>query len=236
MDDYRNKFKRLYHILQLKIMLKEKNITQDKIVDLYMASVLISGRPKSIFSFAQENNFEESDFYKHFSSFENLEASIFAIFAKETIKLLNNTESYSDSTSKDKILSFYFTFFELLTANRSYVLQQFKGVRSGFSKLSVLKALHHEFINYVNGLNLHEIDFKNEKVNNFQNKTILESYWIQLLMILKFWIDDDSLNFEKTDVFIEKSIKVNFDIQKITPVKSLIDLAKFLWKENKVSI
>jgi len=96
--------------------------------------------------------------------------------------------------------------------------------------------LHHEFINYVNGLNLHEIDFKNEKVNNFQNKTILESYWIQLLMILKFWIDDDSLNFEKTDVFIEKSIKVNFDIQKITPVKSLIDLAKFLWKENKVPI
>ena len=68
MDDYRNKFKCLYRILQLKIMLKEKNITQDKIVDLYMASVLISGRPKSIFSFTQENNFEESDFYKHFSS------------------------------------------------------------------------------------------------------------------------------------------------------------------------
>ncbi|WP_422090222.1 TetR family transcriptional regulator C-terminal domain-containing protein [Tenacibaculum ovolyticum] len=217
-------------------MTEKNNITQDKIVELYMNSVLISGKPSSIYSFAEDNNFEESEFYKHYSSFESLEKSIFAIFAKETIHLLHKTEAYKEYSSKDKLLSFYFTFFELLTANRSYVLFQFKDVKSNFSKLSVLKKLRTEFIHFVSGISLEKIDFKNDKVNEIQDKTISEGYWVQLLMVLKFWIDDESSNFEKTDVFIEKSVKASFDIQQIAPVKSVIDLAKFLWKEKGASV
>ncbi len=213
-------------------MAKKKNITQEKIVEWYMNTMLVSGKPNSIYSFAQENNFEEADFYKHFSSFESLEKSIFGIFAKETIHLLHKTEAYKEYSSKDKLLSFYYTFFELLTANRSYVLLQFKGIKSDFSKLSVLKELRKEFIHFVNEISLEKIDFKNDKVNKIQDKTIAETYWMQLLMVLKFWIDDESSNFEKTDLFIEKSIKASFDIQQIAPVKSVIDLAKFLWKEK----
>lgn len=217
-------------------MAKKKNITQEKIVELYMNTMLVSGKPNSVYSFAQENNFEESDFYKHFSSFESLEKSIFGIFAKETIHLLHKTEAYKEYSSKDKLLSFYYTFFELLTANRSYVLLQFKGMKSDFSKLSVLKELRKEFIHFVNGISLETIDFKNEKINKIQDKTIAESYWMQLLMVMKFWKDDESSNFERTDVFIEKSIKASFDIQQIAPVKSVIDLAKFLWKEKGTTI
>ena len=40
------------------------------IIEWYMNTVLSSGQPNSIFSFAKENNFEEAEFYKHFSSFE----------------------------------------------------------------------------------------------------------------------------------------------------------------------
>ncbi len=217
-------------------MAKKKNITQEKIVELYMNTILLTGKPQSVFSFAKENNFEESNFYKFYSSFESLEKSIFAIFAKETIHLLNKTEAYKEYSSKDKILSFYFTFFELLTANRSYVLLQFKHVNKDLSKLSFLKDLRTEFIKFVDELNFEKIDFNNDTINNIQDKTIAESYWIQMLMVLKFWIHDESSNFEKTDVFIEKSIKASFDIRQITPVKSVIDLAKFLWKEKGPAI
>ncbi|MCG8183817.1 TetR family transcriptional regulator C-terminal domain-containing protein [Tenacibaculum piscium] len=216
-------------------MAKKKNITQDKIIELYMNSVLISGKPNSIYAFALQNNFEETDFYKHFSSFKSLEKSIFRIFAKETIHLLHKTEAYQGYESKDKLLSFYFTFFELLTANRSYVLWQFQDMKSDFSKLAVLKELRSEFLKYISEIEIEKIDFKNDKINKIQDKTITEAYWMQLLMILKFWIDDESSNFEKTDVFIEKSIKAAFEIQQITPVKSVIDLAKFLWKEKGMS-
>ena len=217
-------------------MENQDTITEEKIIELYMNTVLISGKPASIYAFSQKNEFEESDFYKYYSSFENLEKSIFGVFAKETIYLLHKTEAYKEYSSKDKLLSFYFTFFELLTANRSYVLWQFQDMKSDFSKLAILKELRREFINYVGGISLEKIDFKNEKINKIQDKTITEGYWLQLLMVLKFWIKDESSNFEKTDVFIEKSIKVAFDIQQVTPVKSVIDFAKFLWKEKGTSI
>ena len=89
-------------------MAKKKNITQEKIIEWYMNTVLSSGQPNSIFSFAKENNFEEAEFYKHFSSFESLEKAVFGIFAKETIHLLHKTEAYKDYLPKDKLLSFYF--------------------------------------------------------------------------------------------------------------------------------
>ncbi|MBE7653152.1 TetR family transcriptional regulator C-terminal domain-containing protein [Tenacibaculum finnmarkense] len=217
-------------------MENQETITEEKIIELYMNSVLISGKPASIYAFATDNNFEESEFYQYFSSFKSLEKSIFGVFAKETIHLLHKTEAYQGYESKDKLLSFYFTFFELLTANRSYVLWQFQDMKSDFSKLAVLKELRAAFLKYVSKIELEKIDFKNDKINKIQDKTITEAYWMQLLMILKFWIDDESSNFEKTDVFIEKSVKAAFDIQQITPVKSVIDLAKFLWKEKGTSV
>ena len=51
-------------------------------------------------------------------------------------------------------------------------------------------------------------------------------------MTIKFWIDDTSKAFEKTDVFIEKSVNTSFDLIDTTPLKSLIDFGKFIYKEK----
>ena len=45
-------------------------------------------------------------------------------------------------------------------------------------------------------------------------------------------MDDTSASFEKTDVFIEKSVNTSFDVLQVTPLKSVIDLGKFLFKEK----
>jgi hypothetical protein len=71
-----------------------------------------------------------------------------------------------------------------------------------------------------------------EKLQDIQEKAIKESAWIQFLMILKFWMDDESPAFEKTDIFIEKSVKAGFELMNITPIESVIDLGKFLFKEK----
>jgi translation initiation factor IF-3 len=54
-----------------------------------------------------------------------------------------------------------------------------------------------------------------------------------LLVLMKFWMEDKSTGFEKTDIFIEKAVKATFDLIENTPVQSLIDLGKFLYKEMK---
>ena len=45
-------------------------------------------------------------------------------------------------------------------------------------------------------------------------------------------MDDTSKGFEKTDVAIEKSVRVIFDVFETTPLESIIDFGKFLWKEK----
>ena len=39
---------------------------------------------------------------------------------------------------------------------------------------------------------------------------------------------DESANFEKTDIFIEKSLKLSFDLTESNVVKSIFELGKFL--------
>jgi len=51
-------------------------------------------------------------------------------------------------------------------------------------------------------------------------------------MTLQFWLNDSSVAFEKTDIFIEKSVNTSFDIMATTPLKSMIDFGKFLYKEK----
>jgi hypothetical protein len=59
-----------------------------------------------------------------------------------------------------------------------------------------------------------------------------EGAWVQLLFILKFWMEDQSPGFEKTDMAIEKSVRTVFDLFDNTPVESILDFGKFLWQEK----
>ena len=104
--------------------------------------------------------------------------------------------------------------------------------------LKNLKKLSHlriQFKDFVDTLGIETLKIPQETLEKFQQKSISELSWIQFLMTLKFWIDDTSPSFEKTDVFIEKSIHASFDLIDMTPLKNIIDFGKFLWKE-KVSI
>ena len=81
-------------------------------------------------------------------------------------------------------------------------------------------------------LDIETLDIKEERLERIQIKALQESAWIQLMMTLKFWLDDSSAGFEKTDIFIEKSVNTSFDILNIAPLKSVIDFGKFLFKEK----
>jgi hypothetical protein len=145
---------------------------------------------------------------------------------------LNKSEDFQSFDARNKLLSFYFTFFENLTANRSYVVFALHQHKNKLKQLAVLSDLKHSFTNFIDTLEIETIDLKQEKIQNFQNKTLKESAWFQLLITIKFWLDDTSAAFEKTDIFIEKAVNTSFDLVNIKPLESLIDLGKFLFKEK----
>ena len=214
-------------------MAKKKNITSHNIYSFYMDYVLEHNeKPKSVYSFAKHNNFEESKFYEHFGSFDALEKSVFNAFFINTIKTLEASEDYNNFEPREKLLSFYFTFFENLTANRSYVVYCLHNHKNNLKSLQKLSALKSSFTHYVQDLGIELIDVKQDTLEKIQNRGLKETAWLQLLITMKFWLDDTSASFEKTDIFIEKSVNTSFDVLDVAPLKSLIDFGKFIFKEK----
>ena len=216
-----------------KMATKKSILTKDKIVSMYMDYVLENNeKPKSVYHFTKLNNFSETEFYSFFGTIESIEKEIFKIFLDKTVELLHKNPDYENYDMKSKMLSFYFTFFELLSANRSYVTMSLKQHHNELKNLMLLSGLRNSFKNYVAGIISDEYRLQQEKFQNFQEKAIQETSWIQLLLTLKFWLDDSSPSFEKTDIYIEKSVKATFELMNIAPLESLIDFGKFIFKEK----
>ncbi|CAM1343468.1 TetR family transcriptional regulator C-terminal domain-containing protein [Tenacibaculum amylolyticum] len=216
-------------------MAKKKNVSKQDIITMYMDYVLEHNEePKSIYKFSKDNNFDEALFYQSFSSFEVIQSSIFEAFFENTIVLLHKSEEFQNFDARNQLLSFYFTFFENLTANRSYVVYALHTNRNKLKTVKSLEKLRKHFKVFIKSLAIEKLEIKQERFEKIQDNAIAESGWIQLLLTLKFWLEDTSVSFEKTDIFIEKSVNASFDILNIAPIKSVIDLGKFLFKEKMV--
>jgi hypothetical protein len=212
---------------------KKSTMTKDKIVSMFMQDTLENNeKPKSVYHFAKANGITEAEFYTLFGGLEGVEKEIFNQFLEKTKELLNKDKDYEYYDMKSKMLSFYFTFFELLAANRSYVVLSLKGDKNPLQGLMQLSSLRNGFKDFVSEIISDEYRLKQEKFQQIQEKAIQESAWFQLIMTLKFWLDDTSASFEKTDLFIEKSVKASFELMNTAPLESLMDFGKFLFKEK----
>lgn len=218
--------------------MKNTEITQENILELYSNYVLRNNRkPLNVFTFCDDHEISESDFYFYYANFDQLEADYLKYFLEQTLLLISAEESYIMETPKNKLLSFYFTFFEQLTLNRTlviYLIGQEKNNLQNFKKLWALKA---EFLRFIKSLDDTDSMLGNSseskmKLERIKNKGIEEFYWGQFLATLKFWLDDTSSNFEKTDIFIEKSVDTGMDLLDVKPFKKLLDLGKFLFNEK----
>ena len=214
-------------------MATEKKITENNLITWFMDYVLENDRqPPSVYGFAKHYHFEEASFYKFFGSFQAVEKAVFEVFFKNTINLLEKNKDYEKFDAKNKLLSFYYTFFENLTANRSYVVSALEGNDKQLKSVKALSKLKSVFSAYIESLQIEPIGFKEDRLEKIQNRGIKETAWFQLLVTLRFWIDDTSPSFEKTDIFIEKSVNASFDLIDTTRLKSIVDFGKFFFKEK----
>uniref|UniRef100_UPI00404A5121 TetR family transcriptional regulator C-terminal domain-containing protein n=1 Tax=Flavobacterium sp. TaxID=239 RepID=UPI00404A5121 len=212
----------------------KKKVTDDnEIISIYMDYVLSNDmEPKNVFLFCKENNIEESDFYVHFGSIEAIKNDIWTKFFQNAKNTLEQDENYVTYTNRNKLLSLYFTLFEIFTLNRSYVLFTLKHEKDSLKHLKQLKEFRNHFKHFIVDNLESSASEQDAKIQKFTRPLFSEGSWVQFLFILKFWMDDTSKGFEKTDIMIEKSVKATFDLMDTTPLESLFDLGKFVWKER----
>ena len=187
--------------------------------------------PKSVYKFCQVSEIEEKTFYMFFGSLEGVKTIIWETFYDNAMSLLEKDKNYENAKPKEKLLSFYYTFFEVMLLNRSYILFALSGGEKIMTKMGQLSSLRKTFKGFTSEL----IEDGNvDKPSYLQHppKIFSEAAWVQFCFLIKFWIEDSSADFEKTDQAIEKSVQTAFDVFDNTPLSALVDFGKFLLKEK----
>lgn len=212
----------------------EEKPSAEMLVASYMDFVLENERtPKSVYKFSKEQGITEQQFYDNFGSFDGLRKDIWRRFFDNSLAVINKSKEYHSFSNRDKMLTFFYTFFEVLTANRSYVLFTLKENNDApLKNLEQLKVLRKKVKAFAKELIKEGNQDKQIKALQQSEMIFSEAVWIQFLFLLKFWMDDNSAKFESTDVAIEKSVNTAFDVFDNTPLERVVDFGKFLWKEK----
>lgn len=206
--------------------------SEESVFAAYMQTVLETGEfPKSVYAFCKTNDWEERDFYALFGSLESLRKAIWKAFFDQTLERTQSSEAIDSTSIREKTLSFLFTFFELLSLNRSYVLLDLESANP-LKQLDRLSALRPELKNLARQWALEAEKRPGGKISEIRESVFAEGMWTQFLFLLDFWRKDNSAGFEKTDLAIEKSVNTVFDLFDHTPLDSVIDFGKFLVRER----
>jgi hypothetical protein len=208
--------------------------TAEEIKNNYIDYVLTNGEPpKSVYTFAKKLKIKEADFYKFFASFEAIEKAVWEDLTIAAILKIKEQEVWPKYTSREKILSFFYGFLELLKYKRSFIIYTLKKHPKRLTTPATLSGAKSEFLSFSEDVINEGLDSGELTDRKFFSKRYKDALWLQFVFIVNFWIDDDSKDFEKSDEAVEKGINVAFDLFQRSPIDNLFEYGKFLTQNSK---
>lgn len=216
----------------------------------YTFYVLNKGkRPTSVRAFMDSISLTEKEFYQYYPNFEELEKEIFVGYFQEVADKLQKDSTFAAYNSAEKVLAMYYAWFENLRLHRSFIsfLEKQKPFWVKFVDFVPLGGRIFKFLikqtiaaapPYV--LHLHNTfkTFAKPIIEESMGEEIAERFWIsskydeliwgQAVILYRYWLNDKSPNFEKTDIAIEKSTIFVFDLLRPNSWDTGFDLVKFM--------
>ncbi|WP_442589820.1 TetR family transcriptional regulator C-terminal domain-containing protein [Pedobacter sp. AW31-3R] len=190
-------------------------------------------QPKSVYIFVKKLKITEAEFYEFYGSFESIEKTIWVELTAEALDTIQQQEIWSQYSSRDKMLSFFYSYIELLKRQRSFIVYSLRKHKATFSAPEVLSGVKPIFENFAMELINEGLESGELADRRFLSKRYKDALWIQFAFIVNFWIHDDSAGFEKTDEAIEKGINVTFDLFQRSPIDNLFEYGKFLSRNGR---
>lgn len=170
---------------------------------------------------------KENAFYKYFSSFEALQSQLWVEVIEDTLDSLEKDSAYVAFSTREKWLAFLFSFFEMLKSERSLYIKIWPQRRSFFPEISSDKMKKRfleqaeKWLDEGRDEGVIKEDWIPEVLKN-------ETAWWHFFFLMEFWKKDDSVDFERTDIAIEKSVHLLFDAYGNDVGERIVDFAKFL--------
>ena len=210
---------------------KKTALSAQELISAFMHAQLDGTKPcTNVFQFCQIAGCSEADFYAQFSDLSHLKASIWEAFMGQASDLVQQSPDFQAAPAQEKALSLLFTLFEVMTANRTYILHSAEAFKSDLSSWSDLKGFRTQYKAWAKE-HLSRTSQGPKAMAQLQSAGTEEAFWIQFMLLLQYWIKDRSKGFEKTDILIEKSTATFFELFMERPSSNLFDLGKYLIKD-----
>lgn len=182
--------------------------------------------PASVFKFCKSVGLDEGEFYRQFGSFEAIEGDFWKSTVVDVLQLLEADPEAAQYDSRQRLLAFYFTYFESIVEHRSKFLLRFPCIRTPGGR--ALQGFHQAFDTFAESLIaqaraegvVHDL----KRLNGLHEKGL----YPQFRFLIDFHLKDDSRGFGDTDALIEKSVRFFFDAAKFPVLESSLDLIRFL--------
>lgn len=201
---------------------------REKCLKAYKEYWLEHGKaPASVYRFCKDNALKETDFYKTFASFDSLESQLWLAWFEEARLAVENEADFAEQGARQRMLAIYFTLIEVLQEERSFFLLRWpKGPCMGACKR--LERMRSAFQSFAR-----EAAAKGEADGEIASRGKPTEWFprissLHLGLILSFHSKDDSEAFQRTDAFIEKSVRLLFDAAAEQVIDSAFDLVRFL--------
>ncbi|MBK1882177.1 hypothetical protein JIN85_07115 [Luteolibacter pohnpeiensis] len=203
---------------------------KELIEEAYWNYVLEHGQePASVFKFTKDHGWKEEEFYAHFSTFQAIEKAFWRSFTEETVAIVNGDPDAAEYDARQKLLAFYFTFFEGMLQHRSKLLCRLPRKLESARVISGMTDVFSQFAE--------AIIAEGRLEGSIAGPSKLDSIYkrglkLHLLWLLDYYRRDTSSKFEDTDALIEKSVRFFFDAARWSVIESAFDLARFLTPRN----
>lgn len=209
------------------------SVAREDIIKHFVKQVGEKGKkPESIYAFMDSMDADEKTFHEYFQSIKDLEKNTWLYFMETTLTRIQAEEAYTEYSVREKMLSFLFTLVEMLKPDREFV-RFYRNTRpKGFRITPDYMVLAYEyFVNWAKQIIEEGTETGEIADRSLINQKYADGLWLMVLSSLRYWMEDRSEDYDKTDTFIEKYVNFNFDMLGVTPLDSGIDLFRFVIQE-----
>ena len=204
---------------------------KERIKQAYLDYVLRKGSPPaSVYKLTQKLGLPEQEFYRFYANFDAIDRELWADFGRQARATAEKEPVWAQYSSREKLLSFYYTLLEILKRNRSYALQALRRSLHRMPGLTprVLDDFRQEFEVFVA-----ELLREGRRTEEVASRPIIQdqyprAFWQQMLFVLGFFAKDDTVDFERTDAAVEKAVTLSFDLVGRNTLDSALDFVRFL--------
>lgn len=217
----------------MKISQENKELTKMKILEAGVELIIEKGfKDASMREIAQRASVSNPTIYNYFPTKEQMLYAYIESKHQQTREILGTIEGFESYTLREQLQSLIETELELYLEDREFILQISEMVfHSSSLKLDALYATNRLFVETVAEMITIAIEAGEIEKPPFED-LLPKLFWDYFVVVVAYWVKDESESFENTTQFIDHSMGVIEAILNSSLLNKASDLGMFLIKNH----